>query len=68
MDNHNSHMTANFIAFYMEYLIALFILPPHISHLLQLLDVGVFVPLKRALAEEIDVVFSFDFGHISRAD
>ena len=46
MDGHNSHMIVNFITFDMEYLIDLFILSPHTSHLLQLLDVGVFSLLK----------------------
>ena len=50
-------MTANFIAFCMEYLIDLFILFPHTSHLLQLLDVGVFMLWKYVLVEKIDVVF-----------
>ena len=68
MDGHSSHMTANFIAFCMEYLIDLLILPPHISHLLQLLDVSIFALLKRTLAEETDAVFRLDFGRISRAD
>ena len=57
MDGHSSHMTANFIAFCMKYLIDLLILPPHTLHLLQLLDVGVFALLKRALVEETDAVF-----------
>ena len=68
MDNHNSHMTANFIAFYMKYLINLFILPPHTLHLLQPLDVNVFAPLKHTLTEETDAVFWLDSGRISRAD
>ena len=50
-------MTANFIAFYMEYLIDLFILFPHILHLLQPLDVDVFAPLKHTLIEETDAIF-----------
>ena len=68
MDGHSSHMTANFIAFCMEYLFDLLILLPHISHLLQPLDVGVFALLKCALAEETDAVSRLDSGRISRAD
>ena len=41
----------------MEYLIDLFILFPHILHLLQLFDVGVFALLKHVLIEKIDVFF-----------
>ena len=61
-------MIANFIAFCMKYLINLFILLPHILHLFQLFDVGVFAPLKCALIEETDAVFWFDFNCISHAD
>ena len=50
-------MTANFIVFCMEYLINLFILFPHISHLFQLFDVSVFALLKHVLIEKIDAVF-----------
>ena len=50
-------MTANFIAFCMEYLIDLFILFPHILHLFQPLNVSVFALLKCTLVEEIDAVF-----------
>ena len=68
MNGHSSHMTANFIAHCMKHAIDLLILPPHTSHLLQPLDVGVFAPFKRALAEEIDAVSRHDSGRISRAD
>ena len=68
MNNHNNHITANFIAFYMEHLIDLLILPLHTSHLLQLLDVSMFSPLKRTLVDKIDTVARLDSNHISRAD
>ena len=61
-------MTANFITFCMEYLINLFILLPHTLHLLQSLNVNIFMPLKRALTEKTDVVFQLNSGCISRAD
>ena len=57
MDSHSSHMTANFIAFYMEYLINLFILFPYILHLFQLFDVNIFASLKHTLAEKTDAIF-----------
>ena len=68
MDGHNSHMTANFIAYCMKHAINLLILPPHTSHLLQPLDVSVFAPFKRALTEEIDKLSRLDSGRISRVD
>ena len=61
-------MTVNFIAFCMKYLIDLFILFPHILHLFQLLDVGVFAPLKCTLVEEIDIVFRLDSSRILCVD
>jgi hypothetical protein len=66
MDGHSSHITANVIAFCMQNGIDLLILPPHTPHLLQPLDVGVFAPLKRALACETDAALRYDTGRIPR--
>lgn len=68
MDGHSSHITANVIAFCMQKAIDLLILPPHCSHILQPLDVGVFAPLKRALASETDAALRLDTGRISRVE
>ncbi|TKA64438.1 hypothetical protein B0A49_10136 [Cryomyces minteri] len=68
MDGHSSHITANVIALCMESAIDLLVLPPHCSHLLQPLDVGVFAPLKRALASETDAALRVDSGRISRVE
>jgi len=68
MDGHGSHITANVIAYAMENAIDLLILPPHTSHVLQPLDVGVFAPLKRALALETDAASRLDPGRISRVE
>ena len=61
-------MTVNFIAHYMKHAIDLLILPLYTSHLLQPLDVGVFILFKRALAEEIDAVFKYNSEYISQVD
>jgi len=66
MDGHSSHITANVIAFCMQNAIDLTILPPHCSHILQPLDVGVFAPLKRALASETDTALRLSSSHIPR--
>jgi hypothetical protein len=50
----------------MENAIDLLIIPPHTSHILQPLDVGVFAPLKRALASETDAALRLDSGRIAR--
>jgi len=68
MDGHGSHITANVVAYCMEHTIDLLILPPHTSHMLQPLDVGVFSPLKRALAAETDAVTRLDSGRIQRVE
>ena len=68
MDGHSSHITANVIAFCMQRAIDLMILPPHCSHILQPLDVGVFAPLKRALASETDAALRLDTGRMSRVE
>lgn len=67
-DGHSSHVTARVIAFCMEHAIDLLILPPHCSHELQPLDVGVFAPLKRALARETDGVARLDSGRMSKVE
>jgi len=54
MDGHSSHITGNLIALCIENNIDILILPPHCSHLLQPLDVGVYGPLKRYHAKEVD--------------
>ena len=68
MDGHSSHITANVIAFCMQRAIDLMILPPHCSHILQPLDVGVFAPLKRALASETDAALRLDTRRMSRVE
>jgi len=56
MDGYRSYITANVIAYYMQYIINIFILPLYISYVLQLVDVSVFSLLKRALAAETNAV------------
>jgi DDE superfamily endonuclease/Tc5 transposase DNA-binding domain/helix-turn-helix, Psq domain len=52
-DGHDSHITAEFIAYCIDHKILLMILPPHSSHLTQPLDVGVFGSLKKHMASEL---------------
>ena len=54
MDGYSSHSTGNLIALRIEHSIGPLILPPYCSHLLQPLDVGVYGPLNRYHAKEID--------------
>ena len=66
MDGHSSHITANVIGYCMRNAIDLLILPPHTSQITQPLDVGVFGPLKRALAKQTDQRLRLDSGRISK--
>jgi hypothetical protein len=68
LDGHGSHLTARFIAFCLDKTIDLVVLPPHTSHILQPLDVGVFSPLKRALSTEIEKLFRLDARRILRIE
>lgn len=68
LDGHGSHLTARFIAFCLDKNIDLVVLPPHTSHILQPLDVGVFSPLKRALSIEIEKLFRLDTRRIARVE
>ena len=53
-DGHDSHISAEFIRHCIANHIVLLLLPPHCSHLMQPLDVGVFFPLKQAIGITLD--------------
>jgi hypothetical protein len=55
-DGHGSHNTIELIKLARENNIVLFCLPPHTTHKLQPLDVGVFGPFQRAWADRCDEV------------
>ena len=46
VDGHNSHFSMDFPHFCSSNQIELFCLPPHTTHILQPLDVGLFAPLQ----------------------
>ena len=48
-DGHDSHISGAFMRYCYDNNIAVFLLLPHSSHLIQPLDVGVFSPLKAAM-------------------
>ena len=57
-DGHRSHITNNMIELAVKNKIELFCLPPHTTHKLQPLDVGVFGPLQREWAKQCDLYLS----------
>ena len=68
MDRHSSHITANMIAYYIQHAIDLLILPLHMSHVLQPLNVSVFSLLKHALAAETDAASQLNPSYILYAE
>jgi len=66
VDGHGSHVKAKFIAFCITHAIDLTVLPSHTSHITQPLDVGIFGPLKGAMARYTDVVATYDGGRIPK--
>lgn len=67
-DGHDSHITGEFIGHCMDHNIVLFILPPHSSHLTQPLDVGVFRPLKKYMANELQPLISTGIARIQKVE
>jgi hypothetical protein len=67
-DGHGSHIRADFIAYCMENDIDLLIMPPHCSHLLQPLDVGVFSAFKRYHTVETHAISRLSSQRIPRSE
>lgn len=67
-DGHDSHISAAFVSYCLQNRIALVLLPPHSSHLLQPLDVSVFSPLKKALATRQSRLFRSAVRRIEKAE
>ena len=68
LDSHSSHLTAGFDTFCYESGIICLCMPPHSSHLLQPLDVGVFGPLKRAYGKLVEAMMRGGNNHIDKTD
>jgi hypothetical protein len=68
LDGHGSHVTGSFIMHCMDHRIALMSLPPHTSHVLQPLDVGLFGPLKTALSNHQDKLFRLQVVRIRKIE
>ena len=63
---HSSHLNMKFMDFCGVHRIVLGFLPPHSTHRLQPLDVGIFSPLATAYSSKIDALVQSSFG-FSRA-
>jgi hypothetical protein len=67
-DGHDSHITAEFIAYCIDNNILLMILPPHSSHLTQPLDVGVFGALKKHMSAEIEPLMRTGISRVQKVE
>lgn len=65
VDGHSSHVNMKFINFCDDHGIILAILPPHSTHPLQPLDVGIFAPLATAYSYQIDHLIQSSHGFSS---
>lgn len=68
LDGHGSHLTDRMIELAIKHNVHLFCLPPHTTHRLQPLDVGVFGPLQRQWEERCDAVVNTTGESIQIAD
>lgn len=66
MDGHRSHVSWEFLNFCLTHNIICLCLPPHSTHILQPLDVGLFAPLQRRYSEELDRWQRRQKGHIDK--
>ena len=64
IDGHDSHVTLEFIEYCDAANIKPYCLPPHSTHLLQPLDVGLFSPLQKAYGKAVDRISRFSFAKI----
>jgi hypothetical protein len=62
VDGHSSHVNLRFIDYCDKNNILLVVLPPHSTHRLQPLDVGIFSPLAHAYSQEIDQLIQSSGG------
>ena len=62
MDGHNSHVNLPFINYADTNRILLTVFPPHSTHRLQPLDIGLFSPLATFYSQEIDRLLSESQG------
>jgi hypothetical protein len=68
LDGHESHYSAEFERFCKDKNIIPVYMPPHSSHLLQPLDVGLFGPLKRAYGRQVEDLVKAGVNHVSKPE
>jgi hypothetical protein len=68
LDSHSSHLTPKFDQHYAANDIIPIYMLPHLSHLLQPLDVGVFAVLKRLYGRAIENQIRYGINYINKDD
>jgi hypothetical protein len=68
IDGHESHNSLNFQQYCKENKIITLCMPPHLSHLLQPLDVGCFSPLKTAYGRQAENLMRNKITHITKLE
>jgi hypothetical protein len=66
LDGHESHLNQDFKNYCLENKILTLCMPPHLSHILQPLDVVCFSPLKRKYSERVRDLARKHIFHISK--
>ena len=67
-DDHDNHISADFIRHCIANDIVLLLLPPHSSHLLQSLDVDVFSSLKQAMGSLLNRLYRTGIRRVQKAE
>ena len=68
VDGHESHNTVVFNQYCKDKKIVPVCMPPHLSHLLQPLDVGCFAPLKQAYGDQVNKLVRHRITHITKLE
>jgi sulfatase maturation enzyme AslB (radical SAM superfamily) len=66
VDSHKSHNSHEFYKYCEEEKIIVLYMPPYLSHLLQLLNVGCFSPLKQAYGDKINSLLQYSTKKIKK--
>src|SRR2546423_1641856 len=67
-DGHDSHISAQFVCYCIDNKIVVFLLPPHSSHLLQPLDVGVFGPVKAVMSLRLARLYTMEISRLQKIE
>jgi hypothetical protein len=68
LDGHSSHTQSKFAQFCLDHNITLLLLPPHCTHELQPLDIGLFRPVKGSMAAWADQRATLTNGRVQKRE